>query len=49
MVLTDLSFVRAHIGQHDMLADANPARDRWADLTKSDDDNYISHRYSVAG
>ena len=29
-----------------MLTDANPPRDRLTDLTRPDDDNYISHGYS---
>ena len=33
----------AHIGQQDMLTDANPPRDRLADLTGSDDnDRHLS-------
>src|SRR5262245_38533490 len=32
-----------HVGQQDMLTDANPARYRLADLTRSDDDDYLSH------
>jgi hypothetical protein len=31
-----IRIVRAHIGQQDMLADANPARDSLTDLTGSD-------------
>ena len=38
----------AHVGQQDMLTDANPARNRLTDLTGSDDDDYISHSYSLS-
>ena len=38
----------ALVGQQDMLTDANPARDRLTDLTGSDDDDYISHSYSLS-
>src|SRR5215213_9171452 len=37
----------AHVGQQDMLTDADPARDRLADLTWSDDDDYNAHSYSL--
>jgi hypothetical protein len=37
----------AHVGQKDMLTDANPARDRLADLTGSDDDYHICHGCSL--
>ena len=30
-----------------MFTDANPARDRLTNLTRSDDDDYISHSYSL--
>jgi hypothetical protein len=40
----------AHVGQQEMLTDANPARDRLTYLTGSDDHDYISlallHRVS---
>src|SRR5215207_6823522 len=37
----------AHVGQQDVLIDADPARDRLADLTGSDDNDYIAHSYSL--
>jgi hypothetical protein len=38
----------AQIGQQYVLTDADPARDRLSKLTRSDDDNYISHSYSLS-
>src|SRR5215211_9089601 len=37
----------AHVGQQDVLTDADPARDRLADLTGTDDDDYTAHSYSL--
>ena len=39
----------AHVGQQDVLADANPARDGLADLTGSDDNDDITHGCSLHG
>ena len=40
----------AHVGQQDVLADADPPRDRLADLTGSDDDDHAVHvRLPVCG
>jgi len=38
-----LGIVSAHVGQDDVLTNANAARDRLADLTGSDENNYIFH------
>ena len=43
-----IGVVLAQVGQQDMLTDANPACNRLTDLTRSDDDNYISHSYSLS-
>src|SRR5829696_2720073 len=40
-----IGILLAHVGQQDTLTDADPARDRLADLTGSDDDDYIAHSY----
>src|SRR5215212_6857723 len=42
-----IGILLAHVGQQDMLTDADPACDRLADLTGSDDDDYIAHSYSL--
>ena len=36
----------AQVGQQDVLARADPPRDGLTDLTRSDDDYYVSHSYS---
>jgi hypothetical protein len=38
-----IGVVRAHVGQHDMLSDANPPRDRLTYLTGPDNDDYVLH------
>src|SRR5215208_3023612 len=45
--LCRIGILLAHVGQQDMLTEADPARDRLADLTGSDDDDYIAHSYSL--
>src|SRR5215211_716817 len=42
-----IGILLAHVGQQEMLTNANPARDRLADLTGSDDDDYTAHSYSL--
>ena len=42
-----IRIVMAHIGQQDMLTEPNPPRDSLPDLASADDDNDISHRYSL--
>ena len=43
-----IGLLLAHVGQQEMLTDANPARNRLTDLTGSDEDDYISHSYSLS-
>src|ERR1019366_10470822 len=39
----------AHVRKQDMLADANAARDRLANLARSDDNDHIAHSQSSSG
>ena len=45
-LLRRIGVVRTHVGQQDVLTDSDPPRDGLADLTGSDDDDYVSHGYA---
>jgi len=38
-----IGVVQPHVGQQDVLADTNATRDGLTDLTRSDDDNDLTH------